>query len=248
MAQNIYDDEAFFDAYAQLPRSVEGLAGAAEWPAMRALLPRSLRGARVLDLGCGYGWFCRWAAEAGASRVVGIDVSERMLAQARATTDDPRIEYRQGDLDALQLEPDDEFDLVYSSLTLHYLTDLELLLDTVHSVSMMGTRFVCSVEHPIYTAPTHPAFAAGPGGAPVWPVDGYLREGARVTDWLAPGVVKQHRTIETYLRELRSAGFQLVDLREWGPTDAQVRAHPEWEQERDRPPFLLISSVAIRRD
>lgn len=47
------------------------------------MLP-ALQGKRVLDLGCGYDWFCRWAAEAGAARVLGVDVSEKMLAQANA--------------------------------------------------------------------------------------------------------------------------------------------------------------------
>ena len=58
MTQNIYDDSAFFDAYGRLERSIHGLDGAPEWPALRALLPDP-RGCRVLDLGCGYGWFCR---------------------------------------------------------------------------------------------------------------------------------------------------------------------------------------------
>ena len=39
MTQNIYDDEQFFEGYSRLPRSVEGLDGAPEWPALRALLP-----------------------------------------------------------------------------------------------------------------------------------------------------------------------------------------------------------------
>jgi hypothetical protein len=38
MTQNIYDDPEFFEGYRQLARSVEGLAGAPEWPALRALL------------------------------------------------------------------------------------------------------------------------------------------------------------------------------------------------------------------
>ena len=92
MTQNIYDDGEFFAGYSRLRRSVDGLDGAPEWPALRSLLP-DLRGSGVLDLGCGFGWFCRWARQQGAARVLGIDVSERMLAQARATTQDPAITY-----------------------------------------------------------------------------------------------------------------------------------------------------------
>jgi 2-polyprenyl-3-methyl-5-hydroxy-6-metoxy-1,4-benzoquinol methylase len=82
MAQNIYDHPEFFENYSRLRRSVEGLAGAPEWPALRALLP-DLRGLQVVDLGCGFGWFCRWAREQGAARVLGIDVSDRMLVEWR---------------------------------------------------------------------------------------------------------------------------------------------------------------------
>src|SRR4051794_31999004 len=105
MAQNIYDDPEFFEGYSRLRRSVEGLDGAPEWPALRALLPE-MRGLAVVDLGCGFGWFCRWAREAGAARVAGIDVSERMLARARAGTQAPAISYVRADMEHLELSPE----------------------------------------------------------------------------------------------------------------------------------------------
>src|SRR6478609_2672615 len=100
MAQNIYDDDEFFVAYSQLRRSVEGLDGAPEWPALQAMLP-PLAGLRVVDLGCGFGWFCRWAAGEGAATVSGIDLSNRMLERARTLTGDERISYERQDLDHL---------------------------------------------------------------------------------------------------------------------------------------------------
>src|SRR5271156_4988299 len=123
MTQNIYDKEEFFAGYSRLPRSVAGLDGAPEWLALRALLPDP-NGLKVLDLGCGFGWFCRWAREHGAAQVLGIDVSENMLARARATTTDSAIAYAQADLETLDLAavaaPGARFDLIYSSLALHY--------------------------------------------------------------------------------------------------------------------------------
>jgi hypothetical protein len=65
MTQNIYDNAAFFAAYSTFRRSVEGLDGAPEWASLRAMLP-DVRGLRVLDLGCGFGWFCGWALAEGA--------------------------------------------------------------------------------------------------------------------------------------------------------------------------------------
>lgn len=244
VAQNIYDDPAFFAAYSQLPRSVEGLAGAAEWSSLAALLP-DLTGLRVVDLGCGFGWFCRWAVERGATSVHGIDLSTAMLARAIRETEAAgltgQITYERQDLDALDL-PAASFDLAFSSLTLHYLTGLDRLLATVSAALVPGARFVCSVEHPLFTAPSAPAFVAGPGGHPVWPTDRYLDEGPRTTDWLATGVVKQHRTIGTYVTAFVAAGFELTDLVEWGPSGEQIARVPEWSLERERPPFLLLAA------
>ena len=241
MTQNVYDNEEFFEGYSRLGRSVEGLDGAAEWPALQALLP-DLRGLRVLDLGCGFGWFCRWARQHGAATVLGLDVSERMLARARATTEDPAITYTRADLEQVRLDAA-SFDLVYSSLAFHYVEALDRLLTEVHAALVSGGRLVFSVEHPIYTAPSEPRWFVDAAGRKTWPVDAYLVEGPRSTDWLTKGVIKQHRTLATYVTMLMRHGFTLAHLEEWGPTDAQIAARPSLAEERQRPAFLLVSAT-----
>jgi SAM-dependent methyltransferase len=240
MAQNIYDDEDFFVAYSGLRRSVEGLDGAPEWPTLRSMLP-PMSGLRVVDLGCGFGWFTRWAAEAGASAVLGLDLSANMLARAAASTDDKRITYQRGDLDEIEL-PAAAFDVAYSSLTMHYLADLDRFVATVHESLVPDGVFVFSAEHPIYTAPSKPQFYTDDAGHLSWPVDHYLVEGPRTTDWLASGVEKYHRTIESYLKGLRRAGFALEHFCEWGPTATQIAEHPEWAVEVERPQFMLVGA------
>jgi SAM-dependent methyltransferase len=240
VTQNVYDDAAFFDAYSRLPRSIQGLDGAPEWPALRALLP-PLDGRRVLDLGCGFGWFCRWARAHGAAGVLGLDVSARMLARAEAETRDPAIAYVRADLERLDALPG-PFDLAYSSLALHYVDDLAGLLSRIHAALTPGGALVVSVEHPLCTARARAEWSADASGRPTWPVSGYLDEGPRATDWLAEGVIKQHRTIATYVNLLIRAGFAISHVEEWGPTEEQVAAHPEWANERQRPPFLLLAA------
>jgi SAM-dependent methyltransferase len=244
LTQNIYDDEQFFERYSRLGRSVEGLDGAAEWPALRAMLP-DLRGRAVLDLGCGFGWFCRWAREQGAARVLGIDVSERMLARARASTRDPAITYMRTDMEQIVLSPA-SFDVVYGSLALHYVAGLGRLMAEVHGSLVPGGRLVFSVEHPIYTAPTAPGWSVDAAGRKTWPVDSYLEEGPRSTDWLVEGVIKHHRTLATYLNLLLRLGFALSRVEEWRPTDAQIAARPALAEERHRPPFLLVAATRPR--
>ncbi len=240
MPQNIYDDPKFFAEYSQFLRSREGLAGAPEWPNLCAMLP-PMTGLRVLDLGCGFGAFARWAGEAGAAGVLGVDLSEKMLTEAQARTQDPAIVYRRGDIERLDL-PDATFDLVYSSLALHYIENFDGLCATVRRLLTPGGHFVFSVEHPLYTAPGHPGWQTDPTGATIWPLNDYLLAGPRVTDWLAPGVIKQHRTVAAYVNGLLAHGFCLTHLDEWGPDAAQIAAHPEWANEVHRPPFLLVGS------
>lgn len=238
VAQNIYDDEEFFVAYSGLRRSVEGLDGAPEWPTLRSMLP-DMTGRRVVDLGCGFGWFARWAVSAGAASVLGIDLSEKMLERATTDTSDDRIAYQRQDLESVDL-PKAAFDVAYSSLALHYLPDLGRIFASVHQSLVPGGAFVFSIEHPMCTAPSNPEFVTDASGGVAWPVDQYLIEGPRTTDWLAPGIQKYHRTITSYVSGLHEAGFVLSDLCEWGPSAAQIAEVPEWAIELERPQFLLV--------
>jgi SAM-dependent methyltransferase len=243
LAQNIYDRPDFFEGYSLLGRSVDGLDGAMEWPALRAMLP-DIGGLRVVDLGCGFGWFCRWARQQGAVQVVGLDLSENMLARARATTLDSAIIYEKADLEQLDL-PEAGFDLAYSSLALHYIEDAARLFGTIRRALVPGGDFIFSTEHPIYMAPSNPAWSVEAEGGKSWPLDRYLVEGPRTTDWLAKGVVKHHRTIGTTLNLLIQSGFMIRRVEEFCPTADQIAAKPELADERERPMFLL---VAARRD
>lgn len=241
MAQNIYDDPAFFAGYSEFPRSREGLAGTPEWAAFRAMLP-AIAGRRVLELGCGFGQLTRWLAEAGAEAVVGIDLSERMLARAAAETNDARIRYRRANLETLELEAEG-FDLVVSSMALHYLEDFGRITRTVYEALVRGGDFVFSVEHPIYAARAEPEWVTTDDGRRAFAIADYLVEGRRITNWIAEGVVKYHRTIATMLNWLHAAGFALTAINEWKPSADQLSAHPEWrETELTRPMFLLISA------
>ena len=240
MPRTVYDDPDFFAAYARLRRSVEGLDGAPEWPRLRALLP-PLAGCAVLDLGCGYGWFARWARGAGAASVLGLDLSAAMLDRARRMTDDPGIAFRQDDLETAAL-PEAGFDLAWSALALHYVAELDGLLARVRAALRPGGRLVASMEHPVYTAPAHPGWAKDARGQRIWPLEGYAREGERRVRWLGAEVVKRHRMLGTILAALRSAGLVLDHVEEFAPDAAQVAADPTLEPELDRPMFLLLAA------
>jgi SAM-dependent methyltransferase len=242
VAQNIYDDPEFQTGYRRLARSEAGLDGAPEWPAVRALLPET-RGRDVVDLGCGYGAFARWAAETGARSVDGLDLSERMLDRARELTGPSDVvTYTRADLDALTL-PVATYDIAYSALVLHYLADLPRFVGMVREALRPRGSFVLTCEHPVYTAPTHAGWIEHEGRR-TWPLDRYAEEGERVRDWLAPGVRKQHRTLGTLLNTLIGAGFTIRRVLESLPSAEQVAEDPDLAEERDRPMFLMVAADA----
>ena len=235
-----YDDPVFFEKYSEMPRSRGGLEAAGEWHVLRGMLPE-LSGKRVLDLGCGYGWHCRYAAEQGAESVLGIDCSGRMLARAREMTRDPRITYRQAGMEELEL-PEGACDVVLSSLAIHYLEDFPELCGRVYRWLSPGGWFVFSVEHPIFTAqgPQDWCYDAQ-GNILHWPVDRYSDEGLRHAVFLGEPVEKYHRTVETYLMSLLRCGFALTGFAEPKPP-AEMMDQPGTREELRRPMMMLVSA------
>jgi len=240
MKQNIYDDPKFFEGYSQLRRRESGLNMAVDQPAIRSLLP-PLAKQRVLDLGCGFGKMCRYAIESGAVSVVGVDISTKMLAKAREDTTDARISYVRSALEDLSFAPA-SFDVVASSLALHYIERFDSVCANVKSWLVAGVAFVFSVEHPMVTAYPAGRYLDEKGEAQHWAIDNYKFEGIRHTQWFTDDVIKYHRSVETYVNTLIDNGFTIVRLLELEATEDEIRKRPELREESRRPTFMLISA------
>lgn len=235
MKENKYDDGPFFEKYARMARSREGLKGAGEWKSLEKILS-DFASRRVLDLGCGYGWHCVYAAEHGALSVLGTDISEKMLAVARNRTDAPEISYERAAMEDLDFAPG-SFDVVLSSLALHYVEDYAGLARRVRGWLAPGGDFVFSVEHPIFTAQGGQDWVYGEGGEILhFPVDNYSLEGPRAAVFLGERVTKYHRTLTTYLETLLTLGFRLRHVVEPEPP-------ADMPDEMRRPMMLLIAAV-----
>lgn len=241
MKENKYDDKTFFDRYAGMDRSVRGLAGAGEWHELRAMLP-DMRGKRVLDLGCGYGWHCIYAAEQGAAEVMGIDISERMIDEARRRNPRPNITYGQCAVEDFEA-PAGSFDVVLSSLAFHYLESFDDVCRRVHEWLAPGGAFVFSAEHPVFTAEGSQEWVRDAEGRPLhWPVDRYFDPGRREAMFLGERVVKYHRTLTDYLRGLLRNGFEINDLSEPQPSAELLDTVPGMADELRRPMMLLVAA------
>ena len=107
----------------------------------RFLLNNIAAGERVLDVGCGEGWFASELARAGA-RVVGIDVAEEPLLRACAR--DPRLDLRLVDGDGPWPVEDASCDAVWAGETIEHVADTAGWLSEARRVLVPGGRLLLS--------------------------------------------------------------------------------------------------------
>lgn len=239
--QNKYDDSIFFDKYSNMERSRKGLEGAGEWHELKKMLP-DFQGKRVLDLGCGFGWHCRFAVENGAKSVVGVDISQKMLNEAKNKTKSEYIQYICRAIEDINF-PDNSFDVIISSLAFHYIESFQDILSKINKCLSSGGDFVFSVEHPVFTAQgTQDWYYDNKGNPMHWPVDKYFTEGIRKAVFLGEEVIKYHKTLTTYLNDLIKAGFEITGIVEPKPSEDLLHTVPGMLDELRRPMMLLVSS------
>lgn len=190
-----------------------------------------LDGSTVLDVACGQGLATRALAEAGATRVVGVDLSSAMIdhARRRGTPQGCEVSYAVDDAQDLTAFEAGSFDGVTCQLGLMDIPDLEASLAEVHRVLRPRGWFVFVIGHPCFLVPDA---ASDPraDGRPAVSVTGYFREGF----WRSsnPNGVRRvgnyHRTLSTYLNALVHCGFLLDEVREPVATPLLARQLPAY--------------------
>lgn len=235
---NIYDKERVFEAYANMPRSKDGLKSAGEWHQLQSLFP-DVNGKFVLDLGCGYGWHCKYAVQMGAAEVLGIDSSEKMIAKAKMENFHKKIKYEICSLDEYDY-PENTYDFVISNLVLHYIKDLETVYQNVYRTLKKGGHFLFNIEHPVFTSGINEDWVyAEDGKILYWAIDNYYYPGKRETNFLGQKVIKQHHTLTQILNLLLKTGFQLEAVEEAMPPEHMMNL-PGMIDEMRRPMMLLV--------
>jgi SAM-dependent methyltransferase len=220
-----------------------------------------VRGSRLLDVGCGNGYFAREMARRGA-RVTGIDISPRMIDHARRIEREEAlgIQYLVADAADLSIErlliemesdtisqPDGlgaPFDVATSCVALQDMPDSGRVFRAVRSVLKPGGRFVASITHPWSDTPFR-RWERDEFGAKRWLcVDRYFSEAPLTFVWERWGekftTQAYHATLETWIRWILDAGFEIRDLREPRPTEQAVGARPDLANASRVPYYVLF--------
>lgn len=192
---------AYDDVAAAYNDTLDPDGSGARDPVLESLVG-DLRGRQVLALACGQGRDARLLADLGA-RVVGVDISDRLLSYARQfERKTPRgIVYVNGDAQGLHEFADASFDVVVCHMALMDIPDLARAAAAVARVLRPGGVFVSSIVHPCY-------------GPHLEAIDDYLVEGPYKKvggpDWLPPHAY--HRPLSTYVNALAAAGLSITQL------------------------------------
>lgn len=238
--QNIYDNKEFFEGYQGI-RDQFSANELIEIPQLFELID-NVKDLSILDLGCGTGKHDRKLIEMGARRVVGIDLSNNMIQEAMKSISSDRIEYKvmsMNDIDQL----DEKFDMVVSSLAIHYVQDYDGLCKKIYHVLKDGGRFVFSYGHPMDSCAILNDYSNNfviLNNKKYFLISDYNNEGKRISHWFVDGVETYHRNMSHLVNGLIKAGFQLEHMAESYATDEAIQLNPKYVDQKDHSYYVYF--------
>jgi len=210
-----------------------------------------LTGLRVLDVGCGTGYFSRLLAS-GGSKVVGIDLSGEMVGLALRYEENAPLGVEYRTLDAAEVDnawPEGSFDRVVGCVSMQDMADIPAVVRAVHRVLTTQGRFVFSIPHPATVTPFREWDQDADGNRGALKVDCYFESGPRVLRWEMKRLERHwdtpfwSLTIEEWSEILEQSGFLIRRLREPRPSSEVVRRVPALEDCLRLPSFLIFDAV-----
>jgi len=209
-----------------------------------------VQGKRILDAGCGAGYFCRLLAKRGAV-VTGVDLSASFLELARQRAPELAITYYQGSVSHMPFLAAASFDAAVSICVLQDVRDYQGMIRELHRVLRPGGVLALATMHPCFSTPPgngwerQPADTVRPEDRLYWRVGDYFQLTREIWHWTGVGTATGfHRPLSAIMTELLSAGFRLRDFVEPYPSPELVAVRPaEWLHDTRIPLFLVLGLV-----
>lgn len=247
--QNIYDNNEFFKSYQEM-RSKSNLSAneLIEIPQLFSMIG-DVRGKRILNLGCGAGGHDRKLIEMGADYVLGIDLSENMINEAKNNSNSEKIEYKvlsMLDIDKLN----DKFDLVISSLAIHYVEDYDGLCNKVFDILNVGGEFIFSYGHPMDSCAILNDYFDNfviINDKKYFLISDYNNEGKRISHWYVDGVETYHRNMSHLVNGIIKSGLTLLEMKESFATEEAIKLKPKLIEQKDHSYYVYFKSKKISR-
>lgn len=209
-----------------------------------------VKGLKLLDIGCGTGYFSRHMAERGAE-VTGVDISENQLGYAlKYETETPLgIDYRAMDaVEIAKVYAEESFDLVTGCMSLMDMPEPGEVIKAAAKVLRPGGRLVFSILHPCFLTPFREWHRDADGNKRALMVSDYFDSGPIETTWQSDTMLYEitdtwmHATLTEWVGWITNAGFKIWAIDEPQPTEKTIHANPELADGRLVPNFLFIDA------
>ena len=241
---------SFADEWAQRMRDGKNIIH--DYIAKPALYSKigDVQGKDVLCVGCGSGEECEYIASLGANRVVGIDLSPALIKIAKESF--PEIEFYTMDMEELAFVRE-SFDLVISSLTIHYVGDWSKTLQETKRVLKDSGRVIITTNHPIRfgseikRAYIQESFTLGyvrfrEYTKPSLVFGDYLNERRIEDKWFNRSfkVEYYHRPLSAIFKDFKDSGLTLIDFIEPKPEEWVKEVNENFYNIHSKIPFLML--------
>lgn len=214
------------------------------------MLP-DLTGKSVVDIACGEGYYTRRLRDKGAARIVGVDLSPRMIELARAQEAQQQlgVEYSVGNGKDLSFEG--EFDIAFAAYFLNYARDkneLQEMCDAISRSLKPGGRFITVNANPMLD--WDPARSYRQYGFEA-DIEVPLREGAPIIwrmfldDGSTFEIENYHLNAKTHEEAFRAAGFSEINWRPAQVSPEGQKSFPKgfWDVLLEHPTVAFIECV-----
>lgn len=236
--KNNYDDKEVFDKYVILRENPLSYNEVVEMPELKRNLPE-LKNKSILDIGCGMGHLIEHMMEYTPKKITGVDLSTRMIDYCLTKESFNDAEFKHGDF--MDIEFNQKFDVIVSSLVFHYIEDFNSLSQKLGDIMNKDGTLLFSMEHPIVTAGKAPETT--PRNIKL-KMDHYFDESERTRYWrgLDNTIDKYHHTVSTIFNNLIQNGFVVEKVTELGQTKEVFELYSEEKIEKlsHYPPFIMI--------
>lgn len=224
----------------------------------KVILPNLLRivapekGMKILDLGCGQGFFSHAFAARGA-HVTGVDLSPDLIAIARVRAGHNE-EFHVAPSDKLSIWKDGSFDVAVIVLALQNMERMKEVLTEASRVLVKGGKLIIVLNHPAFRIPGESSWGFDDvHGIQYRRVDRYLSDSRREID-MNPGrgstvhTVSFHRPLQSYSKSLAHAKCAILRIEEWvshKESEAGPRKVTEDRARREIPLFMCLECMKL---
>jgi len=213
--------------------------------ALDKLLP-DVAGRKILDAGCGNGYYAHYLSQRGAL-VKAMDGSAEMVRIAQARY--PELRFSKHDFMSAIPEADASLDLVLANMLLMHMAEVGTFLKESARILKPGGRLVFSVLHPAFNYPAaslHKSMWQKLTMArPSLKLDDYFAKGAgRFESHMGRHLTHYHRTIQEYSEAVADSGLLIRTLAEPNVLTPDVlAANPKLEYAQRFPRFIFFNCI-----